>query len=274
MSSRCKGCNVSFKRSGLYPHFQLSRNPECQLYRLELDGRELWHNDDEDGMATSRAQEDVAKASHSNDEMDSTINGYRHLQQSTEEDGHTIKFFDQYERREVPANRSLKCDQDTEISEEDEDEQGAVLDGDDDDVKDDAWFIDEGRPEPPRLPVNLETRLDPNQEAESPEKRQVFRLRGGFEEALKNEPAVVKFPGLAGYSRVANEDVEMRDAAADTHNNPFTPFTSKLEWEVAKWAKLRGPGSTACSELLGIEGVSDLFVDRSRAASRDCFLGR
>ncbi|KAH9854635.1 hypothetical protein C2E23DRAFT_883732 [Lenzites betulinus] len=37
--------------------------------------------------------------------------------------------------------------------------------------------------------------------------------------------------------------------------NPFAPFTSRLDWEVAKWAKMRGPGSTAVSELLAIENL-------------------
>jgi hypothetical protein len=40
--------------------------------------------------------------------------------------------------------------------------------------------------------------------------------------------------------------------------NVWAPFTSKIDWEIAKWAKLRGPGSTALSELLRIEGVSAL----------------
>ncbi|EPQ54137.1 hypothetical protein GLOTRDRAFT_44196 [Gloeophyllum trabeum ATCC 11539] len=35
----------------------------------------------------------------------------------------------------------------------------------------------------------------------------------------------------------------------------WAPFVSKLDWEVARWAKLRGPGSTALTELLKIEGV-------------------
>ncbi|KAJ3576991.1 hypothetical protein NP233_g6 [Leucocoprinus birnbaumii] len=37
--------------------------------------------------------------------------------------------------------------------------------------------------------------------------------------------------------------------------NPWAPFASKMDWEVAKWAKLRSIGSTDASELLGIEGV-------------------
>lgn len=42
-----------------------------------------------------------------------------------------------------------------------------------------------------------------------------------------------------------------------TPQNPYHPFASKVDWEFAKWAKLRGPGSTATTELLNIEGVSD-----------------
>lgn len=37
--------------------------------------------------------------------------------------------------------------------------------------------------------------------------------------------------------------------------NPWAPFNSKLDWEVARWAKMHGPGSTALSELLAIDGV-------------------
>lgn len=47
---------------------------------------------------------------------------------------------------------------------------------------------------------------------------------------------------------------------AAARDNPWYPFQSKLDWEVAKWAKLRGPGDTAFSELLAIEGVSFVFA--------------
>ncbi|KAG1855226.1 hypothetical protein F4604DRAFT_1883242 [Suillus subluteus] len=40
-------------------------------------------------------------------------------------------------------------------------------------------------------------------------------------------------------------------------NNVYAPFTSKLDWEMARWAKLQGPSSTAFSELVSIEGLSD-----------------
>lgn len=42
--------------------------------------------------------------------------------------------------------------------------------------------------------------------------------------------------------------------------NLYHPFTSKMDWEVARWAKLRGVSSMAFSDLLAIEGVRLLFV--------------
>ena len=38
-------------------------------------------------------------------------------------------------------------------------------------------------------------------------------------------------------------------------DNPWAPFHSKKDWEVARWAKLRGVGSTAFSDLVAIDGV-------------------
>jgi len=86
-----------------------------------------------------------------------------------------------------------------------------------------------------------------------------FRLRGGAEEGLRKEPFVVKFTeGEAGkvYARTGkDENARYREQLHGAASNPYAPFTSKKDWEIARWAKLRGPGSTAFSELIGIEGV-------------------
>lgn len=37
--------------------------------------------------------------------------------------------------------------------------------------------------------------------------------------------------------------------------NPYTPFASRMDWEIARWAKLRGSGSTAFTDLLAIPEV-------------------
>ena len=59
-------------------------------------------------------------------------------------------------------------------------------------------------------------------------------------------------PLLAGYKPYASS-LQTED------NQPleWAPFSTRLEWEVARWAKLRGPSSTALSELLQINGVSE-----------------
>ena len=72
---------------------------------------------------------------------------------------------------------------------------------------------------------------------------------------------MVKFPGAgevietqpsqAGYNQYAS-------SLSTEENIPmeWAPFSTRREWEVARWAKLRGPSSTALSELLAIDGVS------------------
>jgi hypothetical protein len=44
---------------------------------------------------------------------------------------------------------------------------------------------------------------------------------------------------------------QLRDANA----NVYTPFQSKLDWDIARWMKLRGPSSSSLQELLEIDGV-------------------
>ncbi|THU87442.1 hypothetical protein K435DRAFT_681657 [Dendrothele bispora CBS 962.96] len=42
-----------------------------------------------------------------------------------------------------------------------------------------------------------------------------------------------------------------------SEQNIWAPFASRMDWEVARWAKMRGTGSTAFSELLEIDGVNE-----------------
>ncbi|TEB37737.1 hypothetical protein FA13DRAFT_1751781 [Coprinellus micaceus] len=44
---------------------------------------------------------------------------------------------------------------------------------------------------------------------------------------------------------------------AASGSGPWAPFSLKIDWEFVRWANLRGPGSTAFSELLAIEGVAE-----------------
>ncbi|KAF8197081.1 hypothetical protein BJ912DRAFT_923181 [Pholiota molesta] len=54
---------------------------------------------------------------------------------------------------------------------------------------------------------------------------------------------------LGGYSQYA-----YALGGNDSPANLWAPFAGKMEWEVARWFKLRGPGATAFNELLAIDG--------------------
>ena len=80
---------------------------------------------------------------------------------------------------------------------------------------------------------------------------------------LETPPVYVKkFGGQAGQPIHTSDNggysnyVEQLETG--NQENIWAPFASRMEWEVAQWAKLRGPGSTSFSELLEIEGVSQI----------------
>lgn len=73
------------------------------------------------------------------------------------------------------------------------------------------------------------------------------------------EPTIVYFPGRRPgevYSEGIMGMQEYENALGGLSENPYSPFASKIDWELAKWAKLRGPSATSFTELLDISGVS------------------
>ena len=88
-------------------------------------------------------------------------------------------------------------------------------------------------------------------------------LRGGAEEVLQKWPFVVKITkGRAG-AIYANQNIDednlntlyTRNVVNAENLSPCSPFSSKLEWKIAHWAKMQGPSSAAFNELIEIEGV-------------------
>lgn len=79
------------------------------------------------------------------------------------------------------------------------------------------------------------------------------------EERLRQRPHIVQYGNMAGRPLAAlpDETTEQQQygKAMDDNANIYAPFGSHMEWEIARWAKLRGPSSTAFSELLKIDGV-------------------
>ena len=260
MEVQCQGCNVVVKRSGLYPHFRSSPNALCQQYRISLDDKDLAETVDDDVNGSSQdgsenwlenhstapdveGEGTCPKAAHKEAEDEDMP---QYVDESEVEDDDYWQDMDTSEYQDQGADTSLTQSE----SESEYEDQAALL------------ALDERCLEPIR--PSIEITVD-QEEEDLPQKPGVFRLRGGCEELLENDPFVVKFPGMAGHPCAVNDD-EM-DAAATTTNgdaldleaNPFAPFLSKTEWEIAQWAKLRGPGLTAFSELINIDRVSEVF---------------
>jgi hypothetical protein len=86
------------------------------------------------------------------------------------------------------------------------------------------------------------------------------------EDKFHHKPIIDKYPGgLAGRpipSRKTQNSEQRYESVLDNSsaNNLYAPFKSKMDWEMARWAKLRGSGSTAFTDLLHIEGVRQFVI--------------
>ena len=84
---------------------------------------------------------------------------------------------------------------------------------------------------------------------------------------LPEEPHIemvkVFFPGQRA-GEVLSEGIptmkEHENNLGGQTSNPYSPFNSEIDWEVAKWARLRGPSATSFDELLEINGVRPIHA--------------
>ena len=154
--------------------------------------------------------------------------------------------------------RSIEDDEDDEEKEEEEEEAE-----EDADVfeEEDAW-------EPPPLihppfnaGLNQDNNPDPDRGEDGPSVAS-SASRQRAQEGLFRKTFIVPFPGChagAPTPCASTSSYDQYQREVDTHGrNPYAPFRSAVDWKVAHWAKMRGPGSTAVTELLQIEEVSDL----------------
>ncbi|KAF7303411.1 hypothetical protein MIND_00569600 [Mycena indigotica] len=82
------------------------------------------------------------------------------------------------------------------------------------------------------------------------------------EDRFHKPPVIVPFP-----SERAGEAISMSAGALPAHEayraklgpspSLYSPFTSQMDWAIGNWAKMRGPSSTAFTDLLKIPGVRE-----------------
>ncbi|KII87233.1 hypothetical protein PLICRDRAFT_30651 [Plicaturopsis crispa FD-325 SS-3] len=173
-------------------------------------------------------------------------------------------YYGAYEEDEMPWD-----DDDGQASEGSERDSSS---SDDDDEEDAGWE----RPAPPH-PASSNEEEDEDggmsTDEDTDERVRTEQRRATAEDKLRQEPIISHFPSpRAGepLRREASTYSQYREKVYE-HNNVWAPFSSRLDWEFAQWAKTRGPGSTAVSELLEIKGIRkklDLSYKNSRELNK------
>ncbi|KII85168.1 hypothetical protein PLICRDRAFT_116589 [Plicaturopsis crispa FD-325 SS-3] len=136
-------------------------------------------------------------------------------------------------------------------------------DGGDDELIEDNW-------EPPcPSPSPSASTIDPNTDSDNDRHdasaAASAETRKAAESRFEVRPVIQHFTrGRAG--EIIRQDTDnyelyrqkLAGSAAQTNRvNIWAPFASEIDWKVARWAKLRGPSSTALTELLNIDGVGE-----------------
>ena len=250
----CPGCGGTFIRSALAHHLRRSNNPRCQLPR----GYEQSNTDIMDDVPPTTVTAPAAMDTYENGPLD-------HFQLEVDPAG---DFFGDYAHFTDADFGMHDEEQDLHepFTEEDDPERLAEIQDEEEIALVDALLAEEEQRLEPERPSQSAASGIADEEPEQsvlPGHRP-FRLRGGDEEPLANRPEITRFSvGNAGavYERThlnGNKGYRRADSNAD-NSNPYDPFSSKLDWEIACWAKTRGPGSNALTELLSINGVSFLY---------------
>ena len=83
--------------------------------------------------------------------------------------------------------------------------------------------------------------------------------RSRMEDELDSE--IIYYQEFPNAGKVYRTDGEVHRAYSESKmgqhlDNPFHPFASQLDWEIARWANEDGPGQAAFTRLLNIDGMS------------------
>ena len=220
----CPACAKNFTQPGFQKHLRQTKDPHCTALYAEMVDMELTHIADQE-----------APKSHEHQPFEGDVFG-----------GPDNYIYDDFGQLDASDP-------------EDDDEQ-----------EEQARFESEWEPERPGArAASLQTNEDTNEERPTQQAQAgdhdepvIHTSRSQVEGRIADSHIVVrysdKYPDQqagAPMKKLQSGD-DNYSAALDNSSNPWAPFSSQMDWEIAKWAKLRGAGSTAFSDLLAIEGVS------------------
>ncbi|KAK1226388.1 hypothetical protein PQX77_010633, partial [Marasmius sp. AFHP31] len=282
MTIVCNGCGKHFTLWGIRRHLAQTSNPSCIHYgdtHNMIDTRDLSHDGiclDDPSMFSDDSTFDHNLPAHDVDfdfDFDTKPQSFQgdylgeeytlnDLGQGGDDDMHGQAAEDW--PGEPAPNRHQNHHSD---AIEDGEVDGSVEDGRDlDDFDDDemnAMWEDGWEPARSELALGDSSDSEEGEGDEGTSHPATPARRTVVEDRLRQPPVVVRFGGHAGQPLAdgSKEDADTcykRALGKDSKDRSlWYPFTSQLDWEVARWAKLRGPGSNAFNELLKIPGVVD-----------------
>ncbi|KAJ3711136.1 hypothetical protein DFJ43DRAFT_1154481 [Lentinula guzmanii] len=256
MSSKCNGCGKTFLGASFLHHLRKTSNSDCQDYGQSIGACPV--DSQTAQLLTSLLQGTSSESSNiSMEEQQSTG-----TQMPIIVDPSGDYFGDYYNCLDLDINMG---DDDPAI-------EVAVssLGADSEDGSLDYDFEDDDLDSRGRSPQLI----FPDGFFDEPWQLPHSRVPAVVESLYLRAPHVEQYP-----DNHAGAPVESQNATADEntqyyHNlkvtvmNPWAPFESEIDWNIACWAKTRGPSSTALTELLAIDGVCDKHGLSFRTASQ------
>ncbi|KAJ7588269.1 hypothetical protein C8J56DRAFT_1004496 [Mycena floridula] len=248
---QCPACNKTVKQRGLLNHLHQSRNARCyQFFRDQETSPETGEGSDSGDSKSSGGFEDEedldlwpifgpASAYSSDgkglDHKDAII---------VDSEGDLFGNYDANSEMEVNSDEGEgEGLDDMEMTEEDV----IWLEGDPDEEQVIADVPDEVQDIKDLVQAQLEQGIEPQRDKaarrEAPEDDTVADTDPQAREHVEDKLGS------------ANQGYAQSLGALSDKENIYAPFSSQMDWEIARWAKLRGPSSTAFTELMSIPGI-------------------
>lgn len=260
--AKCDVCKRDFPtRTGLAVHGVRAKNPECRIHSFHPNLRQK-KKGAESSNSDSSAAASLEPSENEDDDEDEDGDNDMDLEEDHPPQIFQGDFFgNHYSADELPGWGDADADQQ---EAEAEDEPAGSLSDDEDDLQE-AVEANEIRWEPER-PAPMESADRQPEDTEETSRAPVVDAlkQRRMEAALNRQIHVTKFPsnvaGMPIDSATRNhasyqQYATMLGGAPDGDGVNYAPFASKIDWDLARWAKMRGPGSSAISELLAIDGV-------------------
>jgi len=242
MPTDCPGCFFPFSASGLATHLAQTTNLACRAAATELN--------DLFDVASSEGTVDNPEELGPNSQHSSMSTDRSHPPSPPEFTG---DYFGDYEEDDlewpVPGTDMPLPDFEGDDSESDWDFEY--------NLPEPGW-----EPDPPAPGVFDDCDIPMEYDIPPSTPTQDLLDRQGIENHLWNDPTIEKFPIPTAGKVFGHEKENTYERSRHQFSSPnvHEPFSTQIEWEIARWAKLRGPSSTAFTELLAIDGVCPLIV--------------